>query len=80
MIIPAHLAPRRFKLIRRNDVTGVSGEGHVADGVQWPDSTCALRWRTQVATHALYDSVEHVEHIHGHDGATSVEFTDPRQD
>lgn len=77
MIIPAHLAPRRFKLIRRTDVTGVSGEGHVADGVQFPDGTCALRWRTAIATTALYDSVVHVEKIHGHDGATTVEFTDP---
>ncbi|MFD9815077.1 hypothetical protein [Streptomyces sp. NPDC059080] len=74
MIAPAHLAPRRVKLIRTDDTTGVSGEGHVADGVQWPDGTCALRWRTQIATHALYDSVEH---IHGHDGATQVEFIDP---
>lgn len=77
MIAPADKAPRRFKLIRRHDVTGVSGEGHVADGVQWPDGTCALRWRTQVATHALYDDIAHVTEIHGHDGATRVDFTDP---
>ncbi|MGW3275479.1 hypothetical protein ACWDFH_29025 [Streptomyces kronopolitis] len=80
MIIPAHLAPRRFKLIRTDDVTGVSGGGHVADGVEWPDGTCALRWRTEIATHAQYDCVEHVEHIHGHEGATRVEFVDPHQD
>ncbi|MEU1552085.1 hypothetical protein ABZ517_05110 [Streptomyces scabiei] len=77
MIVPADKAPRRFKLIRRHDVTGVSGPGHVADGVQWADGTCALRWRTEIATTALYDSVLHVEKIHGHDGATRVEFTDP---
>lgn len=77
MIIPAHQAPRRFKLIRRTDVTGVSGAGHVADGVQWPDGTCALRWRTRTATHALYDRLADVEEIHGHDGATTIEFTDP---
>ncbi|MFF7676640.1 hypothetical protein [Actinacidiphila glaucinigra] len=80
MIIPADKAPRRFKLIRRHDVSGVSGEGHVADGVQWPDGTCALRWRTTIATHALYDSIADVEHIHGHDGATHIRFTDPAQD
>jgi hypothetical protein len=80
MIVPAHLAPRRFRLIRTDDVTGVSGPGHVADGVQWPDGTCAVRWRTQIATHALYDALDHVEHIHGHDGATHIEFVDPRQD
>lgn len=77
MVIPAHLAPRRFKLIRTEDVTGVSGEGHIADGVQWPDKTCALRWRTSVASTAVYDSIDNIEHIHGHDGATQVEFTDP---
>lgn len=77
MIVPADKAPRRFKLIRRTDVTGVSGKGHVADGVLWPDGTCALRWRTDVATTALYDRIDHVTLIHGHDGATQVEFTDP---
>lgn len=77
MIIPAHLAPRRFKLIRTQDVTGVSGKGYIADGVQWPDGTCALRWRTQTATHAQYDNIADVETIHGHDGATQIEFTDP---
>lgn len=77
MIVPADKAPRRFKLVRRTDVTGVSGEGHVADGVQWPDGTCALRWRTQRATHAQYDHIGDVEHIHGHDGATTVDFIDP---
>ena len=23
------------------------------------------------------DSIDNIEHIHGHDGATQVEFTDP---
>ncbi|MFV0135436.1 hypothetical protein ACLGIH_19830 [Streptomyces sp. HMX87] len=77
MIVPADKAPRRFKLIRRTDVTGVSGEGHVADGVQWPDGTCAMRWRTEVPSTAAYASLNDIEHIHGHDGATTVEFIDP---
>ncbi|MFD3563927.1 hypothetical protein ACFWVU_30330 [Streptomyces sp. NPDC058686] len=77
MIVPADKTPRRFKLIRRDDVSGISGEGHVADGVQWPDGTCALRWRTLIATHALYDSLADLEHIHGHEGATTIDFTDP---
>ncbi|MFJ4686414.1 hypothetical protein [Streptomyces sp. NPDC088789] len=80
MIIPAHLAPRRFKLVRRTDVTGVSGEGHVADGVQWPDGTCCMRWRTEIPRTDAYASLDDVEHIHGRDGATQVEFIDPHQD
>lgn len=77
MIIPAHKAPRRFKLIRTTDVTGVSGEGYIADGVEFPDGICVLRWRTEVPSTAAYASLADVEHIHGHHGATVIEFTDP---
>lgn len=68
--------PRRFRLMRSEDATGVSGTGHVADGVQFPDGACVLRWRTAVASTAVYDSIEAVERIHGHDGKTAVVFLD----
>ena len=42
--------PRLFCLIRTDDVSGVSGTGRVADGVQWPDGTVTFRWRTTKAT------------------------------
>lgn len=68
--------PRLFYLLRRTDVSGVSGTGKVADGVEFPDGSVALRWRSKFASTAVYDSIELVEAIHGHDGSTSIHYTD----
>lgn len=69
--------PRLFRLVRERDVTGVSGIGVVAHGVLWPDGTVALRWATRWASTGVYDSMEQVVEIHGHDGATVVEWLAP---
>jgi uncharacterized coiled-coil protein SlyX len=37
-------APRVFHLVRQGDETGVSGLGHVLDGVIWPDGQVATKW------------------------------------
>lgn len=37
-------APRTFFLIRQGDETGVSGTGHVLDGVVWPDGKVVTKW------------------------------------
>lgn len=70
-------APRRFLLVRRDDPTGVSGTGVVAEGVLWSDGSAALRWRTTTASTAVYASMRDVEKIHGHGGTTRVEWLDP---
>lgn len=83
---------RRFQLHRDVDVSGVSGEGVVADGVEfgkelfvvWPDGLktelpqrwVRLVWRTQGHSTALYESAEQVERIHGHNGATRLVWLD----
>lgn len=36
--------PRTFYLIRQADETGVSGTGHVLDGVVWPDGKVTTKW------------------------------------
>lgn len=66
--------PQIFVLVREEDATGVSGTGMVAEGIQFTDGTCAMRWRTAVRSTAFYASIEDVEHIHGHDGKTKVEW------
>ncbi len=65
---------RMFDLVRLEDVTGVSGTGVVAWGCVFPDGRAVLRWATQRASSALYDSLEDVEEIHGHGGRTVVRF------
>lgn len=68
--------PRRFYVLRRSDVSGVSGTGRVADGVEFTDGTVVLRWLSRFASTAVYDSVETLKSIHGHDGASTVHFID----
>lgn len=65
---------RNFKLVRIEDESGVSGTGEVAQGVEFDDGTCALRWLTQYASTAVYNNLDTLEHIHGHNGKTKVVF------
>lgn len=69
--------PRRFHLQRDHDVTGASGIGRVADGVQWPDGTATLRWRGDRASTVHWDRIEDAEAIHGHGGHTRIVWDDP---
>ncbi|MFJ8855266.1 hypothetical protein [Streptomyces sp. NPDC102437] len=69
--------PLRFVLRRHADVTGISGEGSVADGVLWPDGTASVRWRGEHPSSVFWDRGRtSVELIHGHGGATKVVFLD----
>lgn len=73
---PAEGAPRRFQLVRDEDLTGISGTGAVADGVVWPNGWCSMMWRTQWFSLVAYPNLEHVKHIHGHEGKTRIVFVD----
>jgi len=67
---------RAFQLVRETDVTGVSGTGIVAEGVEFTDGTVALRWVGKNPTSVVFhdNGIESVEAIHGHDGLTQVVF------
>lgn len=39
---------RKFKMLRIGDETGVSGTGHVLDGVIWHNGLVSICWRTSV--------------------------------
>lgn len=69
--------PRTFHLQRDEDVTGVSGSGHVADGVLWPDGTVTVKWLGEYASEVSWPKgIEAVERIHGHDGRTRIVWHD----
>jgi hypothetical protein len=67
---------RRFRLRRLEDEGGISGVGIVAEGVEFKDGTCALRWLTKYASTAIYETIGILRHIHGHDGKTIIEMID----
>lgn len=68
--------PRRFALLRDHDVSGVSGTGVVAFGVQFPDGRCSTRWNSARAQTCSWDDVNDVEIIHGHGGDTRLVWLD----
>jgi hypothetical protein len=67
---------RRFTLDREVDITGVSGIGRVAEGVEFSNGKCALTWLTGVSSVAVYDSMSDLERIHGHGGSTKITYVD----
>lgn len=72
-----HPNPRRFELIRSEDVHGVSGTGMVAWGVQFPDGVVVVRWCvTEVRQTSVWERLDDVMAVHGHDGRTIVRWLD----
>ncbi len=74
---PLHPKPRRvppyvFHLLRVDDESGVSGTGIVADGCVFENGKAVLSWRSTKTSVAVYDSLEMLMSIHGHDGKTKV--------
>lgn len=78
---------RRFKVVRDQDITGISGTGVVAEGVEFSDGSVVMRWldidhnsanykRGVRPTIVIHESITSVEALHGHNGATHVEFVD----
>lgn len=72
----ASLRTKRFVLRRHEDVTGVSGTGIVAIGVVFKDGKCSMQWNTPVRSICIYDSIDDLMKIHGHDGATVLVWID----
>ena len=67
---------RRFRLYRTEDESGVSGVGYVAEGIQFSSGKSVINWTTTVSSVAMYDSLEELESIHGHDGKTEIRWMD----
>jgi len=70
---------RRFHFLRLEDVSGTSGCGRVAEGVIFSNGKVALEWLSKHSSTNLYDSIDDVEFIHGHEGKTKIVFDDPEE-
>lgn len=67
---------RRFHLHRLEDETGKSGKGIVAEGCVFTDGKVAIRWMSATPNWLLFDSIDHVEKVHGHNGKTKIIWKD----
>lgn len=63
-----------FKLVRSIDVSGVSGVGEIAEGVEFHDGQIALSWLGTYHTVELLHSMDDLIAIHGHSGSTEVKW------
>lgn len=65
-----------FKLVRKQDISGISGVGDVAEGVEFHDKQIALSWFGRFHSLEIAPNIETVIAVHGHDGATTVVWED----
>jgi hypothetical protein len=63
-----------FHLLRLEDESGVSGTGWVAEGALFSNGWVALAWLGDTPSLNFYPSLDAVEAIHGHGGATRIIF------
>lgn len=68
---------RRFVLQRSEDVSGVSGTGQVAEGVEFSNGVCVVSWKgVHPSTVVYHQGIQDVIAVHGHEGRTVVEYLD----
>lgn len=65
---------RLFHMIRTADISGVSGTGIVAIGTQYPNGKCTISWLDELSCIGVYDTLDQLIAIHGHEGRTTVSF------
>lgn len=73
---PRHTPMKTFQLVRLKDVSGVSGTGVVAEGVVFHDGQVVMSWFGRHHTLEICPTIEDVEAIHGHHGATRIVWDD----
>lgn len=69
---------KRFHVVRKQDISGISGNGYVAEGCKFTDGSVVVRWRVagKPSSMEFHDTVKGFLEIHGHGGATDVEWVD----
>lgn len=65
---------RPFVMRRYHDVSGRSGTGYPAVGIEFPDGVCVMGWLTDINSVSVYDCLDEVQNIHGHGGSTQVRY------
>lgn len=75
-IDPEQVYMRRFLLVRVKDLTGVSGTGIVAEGAVFTDGRSVIRWLREPHAMGIYQTLNDVITVHGHEGGTRLRFLD----
>lgn len=70
---------RRFVLVRTEDVSGTSGTGVVAEGIEFSNGQIVIHWLSQLESVNVYANTKVLEQLHGHGGRTVVEWIDKKE-
>lgn len=65
---------RTFNIMRTEDVSGISGTGIVAEGVEFHDGQAAISWFGRYHILEVAVSLDTWLAVHSHDGRTHIEF------
>ena len=70
---------RLYHLCRKEDISGTSGTGQVAEVAEFDDGTAVVRWMRDrnaagVASTTVFNSLDDVLKVHGHEGRTTAEL------
>jgi hypothetical protein len=79
-LAPDRMPPRRFWLVRHDEVAGVGGRGIVAEGSVWSSGQVALHWPGRPLATSVWASLDELLAVHGYDGWTMVEWIDNGDD
>lgn len=69
----------RFILVRNKDTTGVSGTGVVAEGIVFTNGMTVILWLRKPFAMGIYQTLNDVIAVHGHEGATEFHFIDENE-
>ncbi|GGM60619.1 hypothetical protein GCM10008956_40350 [Deinococcus arenae] len=56
--------PRLFSIVREADATGISGTGHVLDGVIFHTGQVVVCWRSNFGSITIFENWEAFENVH----------------
>ena len=65
---------RTFEIIRHEDVSGVSGTGKVAEGVEFHDGQCVISWFGEHHICEVSTDINTWLAVHGHGEKTTVNW------
>jgi hypothetical protein len=69
---------RRFLAYRKKDISGVSGTGYVAEGIEFHDGQVVVSW---FGKHHIFESPRDLKtwlKVHGHGGSTKIKWIDTK--
>jgi hypothetical protein len=67
---------KRFYLQRDEDVSGLSGTGRVAEGIEFVNGLVALSWLSPHPSVLVYPNMRQIAELHGHEGKTKIMWVD----